>query len=101
MNFASDNAAPDRAGHSRRLARANEGTALAYGRDPWTRRVEQRFAELFEREVAVFLVPTGTAANALALAHLTPPWGACSATARRISRPTNAARRNSSAAASS
>jgi threonine aldolase len=26
--------------------------------------------------VAVFLVPTGTAANALALAHLTPPWGA-------------------------
>src|SRR5262249_3736744 len=32
--------------------------------------------ELFEHEVAVFLVPTGTAANALALAHLTPPWGA-------------------------
>ena len=24
----------------------------------------------------MFLVPTGTAANALALAHLTPPWGA-------------------------
>ena len=34
------------------------------------------FAEIFEREVAVFLVATGTAANALALAHLTPPWGA-------------------------
>ena len=34
------------------------------------------FAEIFQREVAVFLVPTGTAANALALAHLTPPWGA-------------------------
>jgi threonine aldolase len=33
-------------------------------------------AELFEREVAVFLVPTGTAANALALAHIMPPWGA-------------------------
>jgi threonine aldolase len=31
---------------------------------------------LFEREVAVFLVSTGTAANAPALAHLTPPWGA-------------------------
>ena len=31
---------------------------------------------MFEHEVAVFLVPTGTAANALALAHLTPPWGA-------------------------
>jgi threonine aldolase len=31
---------------------------------------------MFEREVAVFLVATGTAANSLALAHLTPPWGA-------------------------
>ena len=61
---------------SRPLPRANDGAALAYGRDDWTRRVERRFAEIFEREVAVFLVPTGTAANALALAHLTPPWGA-------------------------
>ena len=26
--------------------------------------------------MAAFLVPTGTAANALALAHITPPWGA-------------------------
>ena len=41
-----------------------------------TRSVERHLSELFEREVAVFLVPTGTAANALALAHLTPPWGA-------------------------
>jgi threonine aldolase len=31
---------------------------------------------VFEHDVAVFLVPTGTAANALVLAHLTPPWGA-------------------------
>jgi threonine aldolase len=58
------------------LARANEGSALAYGNDAWTKRVERRFSEVFEREVAIFLVPTGTAANALALAHLTPPWGA-------------------------
>jgi threonine aldolase len=31
---------------------------------------------MFECDVAVFLVATGTAANALALAHLAPPWGA-------------------------
>src|SRR6185503_20088880 len=37
---------------------------------------ERRIGEIFEREVAVFLVPTGTAANALALAHVSPPWGA-------------------------
>ena len=37
--------------------------------------VERRLSEIFEREVAVFLVPTGTAANALSLAQVTPPWG--------------------------
>src|SRR5262249_45530914 len=58
------------------IARANDGSALAYGNDAWTKRVERRFAEIFEREVAGFLVPTGTVANALALAHLAPPWGA-------------------------
>ena len=76
MNFASDNAAGVAPEILAAIARANEGAALAYGRDDWTKRVERRFAELFEREVAVFLVATGTAANALALAHLTPPWGA-------------------------
>jgi threonine aldolase len=57
------------------LVRANEGYARGYGHDDWTAAVERRMAEIFEREVAVFLVPTGTAANALALAHVTPPWG--------------------------
>ena len=76
MNFASDNTAGVAPEILAALARANEGSALAYGNDAWTARVERRFAELFEHEVAVFLVPTGTAANALALAHLTPPWGA-------------------------
>jgi threonine aldolase len=76
MNFASDNAAGVAPEIFEAMVRANAGAALAYGRDDWTRTVERRFAELFEREVAVFLVATGTAANALALAHLAPPWGA-------------------------
>jgi threonine aldolase len=76
MNFASDNAAGIAPEILAAIARANEGAALAYGSDDWTKRVEHQFSELFEHEVAVFLVPTGTAANALALAHLTPPWGA-------------------------
>jgi len=76
MNFASDNAAGIAPEILAAISRANEGAALGYGRDPWTRRVEERFAALFAREAAVFLVPTGTAANALALAHLAPPWGA-------------------------
>ena len=76
MNFASDNAAGIAPEILAAIARANDGAALGYGNDAWTRRVEQRFAEIFEHEVALFLVPTGTAANALALAHLSPPWGA-------------------------
>jgi threonine aldolase len=76
MNFASDNAAGIAPAILEAIGVANHGFALAYGRDDLTARVAQRFSALFEREVAVFLVPTGTAANALALAHLTPPWGA-------------------------
>src|SRR5947208_9672186 len=76
MNFASDNAAAIAPEILAAISAANQGAALAYGRDPWTARVERRFAELFEHEVAVFLVATGTTANALALAHVTPPWGA-------------------------
>src|SRR5262245_39888944 len=76
MNFASDNAAGVAPAILVAIVRANEKFALAYGNDTLTARVEKRFAEIFERDVAVFLVPTGTAANALALAHLAPPWGA-------------------------
>lgn len=75
MNFASDNTAPVAPEILEAIARANEGFAPGYGADEWTGAVERRFSELFERDVAVFLVPTGTAANALALAHVTPPWG--------------------------
>jgi threonine aldolase len=76
MFFASDNAAGIAPPILEAISRANAGYALGYGNDDWTKRVERRFAEIFEREVAVFLVPTGTVANALALAHVTPPWGA-------------------------
>jgi threonine aldolase len=76
MNFASDNTAKVAPQIMAALTQANEGYVLGYGADPWTKRVEKRFADIFKREVAVFLVPTGTAANALALAHVTPPWGA-------------------------
>jgi threonine aldolase len=76
VNFASDNTAGVAPEIMAALQRANDGFALGYGNDDWTRRVETAFAALFERDIAVFLVPTGTAANALALAHVTPPWGA-------------------------
>ena len=76
MNFASDNTAGVAPEIFDALARANEGFTLGYGNDDLTRAVERRIGEVFERDAAVFLVPTGTAANALALAHVSPPWGA-------------------------
>lgn len=75
MNFASDNVV----GASRpvldALVAANAGALPAYGADEITRQVEARFSAIFEREVAVFLVTTGTAANALALSAAVPPYG--------------------------
>jgi threonine aldolase len=75
VNFASDNTAPVAPAILDAIVKANSGFALGYGHDDWTAGVERRLAEVFEREVAVFLMPTGTAANALALAQVTPPWG--------------------------
>ena len=76
MHFASDNAAGIAPEILDAIGRANAGFALGYGEDAITKRLERRFAEIFEHEVAAFLVPTGTAANALALAQIAPPWGA-------------------------
>ena len=76
MHFASDNTAGMAPPILDAIVRANDGFVLGYGNDDQTRRVERRIGEVFERDCAVFLVPTGTVANALALAHVSPPWGA-------------------------
>jgi threonine aldolase len=76
VNFASDNVTGIAPEILAALEAANRGAATPYGNDAATQRLEQRFAEVFEHEVAVFPVATGTAANALALACFTPPWGA-------------------------
>jgi threonine aldolase len=75
MNFASDNIMGASAPVLEALVRANEGPLPAYAADEITGRVEKRFCEIFEREVSVFLVATGTGANALALAAIVPPYG--------------------------
>ena len=75
IDFRSDNtgrAAPE---ILEALIRANQGTALGYGADEWTAALQQRFSDLFETAVRVFPVATGTAANALSLAAVSPSWG--------------------------
>jgi threonine aldolase len=76
MNFASDNAAGIAPDILDALRRVNDGAMLGYGNDEVTRRVQGRLCSIFESDLVAYLVGTGTAANALALAHLSPPWGA-------------------------
>lgn len=75
MNFASDNWAGATPEVMAALARANEGFAPAYGGDPLTAKVKKLFAEVFEHEVEVWFVGTGTAANSMGLSGLTVPGG--------------------------
>jgi len=76
VNFASDNTAGVAPEILDAIRAADEGTARPYGADAVSMRLEARFAEVFEHEVAVLPVATGTAANCLGLAAVTPPWGA-------------------------
>ena len=75
MNFGSDNTAPASPAILAALAAANAGAVPSYGNDPITARVKLDFHRVFEREVAVYPVATGTAANALSLATLVRPYG--------------------------
>jgi threonine aldolase len=58
------------------IAAANRGLAIAYGDDEWTGRLDATLSGFFGTEVRAFAVATGTAANALSLATLSPPYGA-------------------------
>ena len=76
MNFASDNGAGVAPPILEAILAAGRVNAPAYGADGYTARAEARLAEIFEKKVAVFLVATGTGANALALSALARPWEA-------------------------
>ncbi len=74
MRFFSDNAAPV---HPRVMAAMADVDVLdtAYDGDRWSRSLDGRLSELFETEARAIWVPTGTAANCLALAAFCPPYG--------------------------
>ena len=75
MNFRSDNTATVAAEILAALTEVNKEPALAYGDDQWSHKLDEKFSAVFERDVRVFTVATGTAANSIALASATPPWG--------------------------
>ncbi len=75
MWFTSDNAGPVAPEIMTALLKANDIYSGSYGADPIMERVRDQIRDIFEApEAAVYLVSTGTAANALALACLCQPW---------------------------
>ncbi|MEG3880090.1 low specificity L-threonine aldolase [Microcoleus sp. herbarium7] len=76
MNFCSDNATGISPEIMAAIAAANCGAAMPYGDDEYTQCLQVKFSDLFETSVTVFPVATGSAANALGLGVVTPPYGA-------------------------
>lgn len=75
MHFASDNTAPVPPQVLEALIAANHGYAMPYGAEAAMATLTDRVRAVFEApEAAVYLLTTGTAANALSLACLCPPW---------------------------
>jgi threonine aldolase len=75
MNFASDNWAGAHPQVAQALARHAGGFAAAYGNSDLDKAVRAKFSEVFEREVEVFFVATGTAANSLSMTAFARPGG--------------------------
>ncbi|MBN8887947.1 MAG: low specificity L-threonine aldolase [Rudaea sp.] len=74
-NFASDNVVGASPEILSAIAAANGGAQSSYGADEYSQRVERRLREIFETDLDVLCVATGSAANALSLAAMTPAWG--------------------------
>ncbi len=76
MHFLSDNAAGVCPEVLAAVAAASGPASAGYDGDDWSMRLDAAFGAVFERDCVVLAVATGTAANALALAALVPPFGA-------------------------
>jgi threonine aldolase len=82
-SFASDNNAGVHPKVIRAISDVNEGHAVGYGDDPYTKSALSKFREHFGRTTQTFVVFNGTAANVLSFAALTSPYHAviCAAAA--------------------
>lgn len=74
MRFFSDNAAP---ACPSVLAAIGDANLLdtPYDGDRWSKAIDDRVSALFDTPVRAFWLPSGTAANCLALAAMCPPYG--------------------------
>ena len=75
MNFSSDTAAPAHPAILEAMLAASKGPSPSYGSDSWTDAARKALRDVFETDLDIWLVSSGTAANALSLATLCPPHG--------------------------
>ena len=75
VRFASDNVAGACPEVLDAIIKANEGDSTPYGNDQISTELQDKFSNIFEKDVIVFPTASGTAANALALSTMTPPFG--------------------------
>jgi threonine aldolase len=75
-NFSSDHVAPACDAILAAVNQANEGFVTSYGGDELTAKLQSMASDLFEKQVAIYPVTSGTAANALALSQIVPTFGA-------------------------
>jgi threonine aldolase len=75
-NFKSDNVTPVCDAIMAAIQAANRGSVPSYGGDDFTGKLQTVASDVFGKEVAIFPVTTGTAANALALSQCVPSYGA-------------------------
>ena len=75
INFASDNTSGVAPEVLSSIAEAARFSAMPYGEDVFTKNLKRIANEVFERDVNIYPVATGSAANALALATVSPPYG--------------------------
>ena len=75
VKFASDNVAGACPEVLDAVIKANEGDSTPYGNDQISTELQDKFSEIFEKEVIVFPTASVTAAKALALSTMTPSFG--------------------------
>ena len=75
LNFRSDNESPAAPEIIEAVHRANRGTAWSYAEDRLSLQLDDAFSTLFDLPTTAIPLATGTAANGIALACVTPPWG--------------------------
>ncbi len=74
MNFGSDNQSGASPKVLQALVDANQGFTHGYGEDQYTQAAVNELKDVFDCDLEAFFVPTGTAANCLALSCLVQPW---------------------------